>query len=409
MFGFLILVTLIVEVAVLTYFEYISWNTIYTPMCCLMLPYTFVLLISILVSGNSYFVDFYYPSIFIWNIGLMLFAVPSYILALLRLKKPSVFRTNIQEEFPPFFVFISVMLSLAFFFRFRQVLGSSIYMFGTDGFAEDFSGHGIWAHLREIIMPLLILAIYQVKKRQWGLWIIIAALLLIQFLYMVKGAVIISVVSGLCLRLYAGKTHLKLTFLAKLFIGGFAIFLITYMVLPLMGNEDGEADMQLFEFVTEHFFHYLTSGTLGFSYDLELGCPDKGDFDIIISPFINIYNTIACNEELLSPVNPVYHNTGINLTNVRTFFGTLYVYSNFGQFTIYTIVISTIIYSIKLIAMYTNNIFLYVILFYYCGLLAMGWFEFYFFHLSIIEIPIITIGLWFITKLTKISIAGKKS
>lgn len=409
MFDFIIFITLLIEVAVFTYFEYISWNTIYTPMCCLMLPYTLVLIISIIVSGNSYFVDFYYPSIFVWNIGLIFFAIPSYVLALLKLKKTSIFHTDIQEKkLPNILIFISIILSLVFFLRLRQVLGSSISIFGTDDFAEEFSGHGIWAHLREIVMPLLILAIYHVKKRQWELWILIVSLLFIQFLYMVKGAVIISIVSGLCLRLYTGKTHLKFTFLAKLFIGGFAIFIITYMVLPLIGSEKGEADMQLFEFVTEHFFHYFTSGTLGFSYDLELGCPDRGDFDIIISPFINIYNIIIGNKEILSPVNPVYHHTGINLTNVRTFFGTLYVYCNFWQFTIYTIIISTITYSIKLIAMYTKSIFLYIILFYYCGLFAMGWFEFYFFHLSIIEIPIITIILWIITK-SRISISDKAS
>lgn len=410
MFNLVILITILIEVAVLTYLEYISWKTIYTPMCCLMLPYTFVLLISIAVSGNFDFVDFYYPSIIVWNIGLIFFAIPSYIFAILSIKTSYIFHNNIRaNSFPNVLIFISIIISLAFLVRLKQVLGSTVEFFGTDDFAEEFSGHGIWAHLRVFVVPLLILAIYHVKKRQWNLWIIIFLLLFIQFLYMVKGAVIISIAAGLCMRLYTGKTHLRLALLTKLFIGGFAIFIITYMVLPLIGNEDGEANFELFEFVTGHFFHYFTSGTLGFSYDLELDCPDRGDFDIIISPFVNIYNTLIGNDKLLSPVNPIYHNTGINETNVRTFFGTLYIYCNYWQFAIYTIIISTIVYGIKLIAMYTRNIFIYTILFYYCGLLAMGWFEFYFFHLSIIEVPIITIILWGISTLTESIITYKKS
>jgi hypothetical protein len=76
---------------------------------------------------------------------------------------------------------------------------------------------------------------------------------------------------------------------------------------------------------------------------------------------------------------------------VRTFFGTLYIYSDFLQFITYTLILSTFIYTWKVMAMLKQSIYLYVILFYYCGLLAMGWFEFYFFHLDTIEIPLITL------------------
>ncbi len=145
--------------------------------------------------------------------------------------------------------------------------------------------------------------------------------------------------------------------------------------------------MGLVEFIAKHFVHYFTSGTLGWSYDIDQGIPDRNDFSYIISPFVNIYNAIAGNEPI-SPVNPFYWNTGITYTNVRTFFGTLYIYSNPLVFATYTITISSFLYLWKVLAILHKNIYLYAILFYYCGLLAMGWFEFYFFHLSIIEIPI---------------------
>ena len=181
-----------------------------------------------------------------------------------------------------------------------------------------------------------------------------------------------------------------------------AVFILVYMVLPLMGNEKGEADMQLFEFVIGHFMHYLTSGILGWSYDVDMGIIDKGDISIILSPFINLFNfAFGSSEPMLSPVNQFYYNTGIALTNVRTFFGTLYIYTDYGQFTLYALTISFLLYVLKAVSLITNNIYLSFILFYYCGLLAMGWFEFYFFHLSIIEVPVL-IGM-----LAVISCIGK--
>lgn len=399
MIGAVLFITLLVEVFVLAYVERAAWETLYTPLCCLMMPYLLVLLITITIAGTGHFVEFDYESIFVWNVGLLLFALPSLALSQFVLKYPDSFHASIEEsKYPTSLGILSILLALAFFVRFMQVLGSSTAMFGTDDFAEDFSGHGIWAHLREVIMPLLIIAIYYVKRRTWMIWLIMILLLTVQFLYMVKGAVIISVVSGMCMRLYAGKTHLTLSIMAKALIGGFGVFILTYMVIPLIGNESGEANMELFEFVGEHFLHYFTSGTLGYSFDYELGCPDQDSFGILVSPFVNIYKTIVGDKELLSPVNPLYLNTGINITNVRTFFGTMHIYCNVWQFVGYTLTASSILYSIRLWATHTGNLFVFVILSYFCGLMAMGWFEFYLFHLSIIEIPIITFGLMGLVK-----------
>mgnify|MGYP003330486641 CR=1 FL=1 len=73
----LILLTFLLEVAVLLYIELKAWKTLYTPLIFLMLPYTVILLISIAISGNWGFVDFYYPSILFWSVGLFLFSIPS--------------------------------------------------------------------------------------------------------------------------------------------------------------------------------------------------------------------------------------------------------------------------------------------------------------------------------------------
>ena len=126
--------------------------------------------------------------------------------------------------------------------------------------------------------------------------------------------------------------------------------------------------------------------------------PDRGEFEMLICPIVNIYNALVGNKEMLSPVNDIYYNTGLNLTNVRTFFGTIYIYTNWFGFVLYVFYLSTVMYLLKLATIRFNNIYVYVIYFFECGLLCMGWFEFYFFHLTVIEFPVLALLLMLLVK-----------
>ncbi len=391
---YIIVFELLVEVAILTYLEVKAWKSLYTPLCALMIPYVLVLLITIPIAGDYGFVPLNYDSIYIWMYGLPLFAIPSFICStVLQYCGQPVVGTIKEEEddgLSPALTVIACILVALLLFKLQQTLTHGFYMFGTEDFADEFSGRGVWPHLREMLMPILILALYYVRKKQYLLWALIFFMLLIQFSYMVKGAIIIAAVSALFMRLYTGKMRMSLTLILSVIIGAALIFIIVYMVVPLLGNESGEANMELVEFIGRHFLHYFTSGTLGWSYDIDQGMPDVNEFSIIVSPFLNLYNFVA-GDELLSPVNPFYLNTGINLTNVRTFFGTLSIYTDFSMFAAYTLIASSALYAMRMAALYTRDVYIYCIHFYFCGLMAMGWFEFYLFHLSIIEIPLITL------------------
>lgn len=387
-----IVLILLMEVSCLTYLEYRAWRTIYTPLCALMLPYVGVLLITIAIPADFGFVRFNYESIYVWILGLPLFALPSYGFAtLMRHYNLPVYSTIEDEEggFSKALLVLGALLAGVLLLKLYQTFSHGFYLFGTEDFAEEFSGHGVWAHLRGMIIPILILALYYVKRSDFLLWGLIILMLVIQFSYMVKGAIIITVVSALMMKLYTGKIHLSLTLALSVVAGAVLVFYLIYMVIPLLGN-DGEANMSLVEFIARHFVHYFTSGTLGWSYDLDQGIPDRNDFSYVVAPFVNIWNAIH-GYETISPVNPIYWNTGITYTNVRTFFGTLYIYTTPFSFATYTLVVSSFIYFWKMLATMTRNIYIYTILFYYTGLMAMGWFEFYMFHLSAIEVPLIAL------------------
>ena len=362
-----ILLILLMEVTLLTWVEYRAWKTLYTPLCALMLPYTFVLLVTVCIAGNFGYVAFNYESLWVWIYGLPLFALPSYAFAAIISRKVENEKTPTSDisltshlspltsKFPPVLLFICAIVVLMLFAKLYTTLSAGLFLFGTDEFADEFSGHGLWAHIRTLLIPLIILMFYQVGKGCRWLWIPIALMLILQFVNMVKGTIVIPIFAALLMRLYTG--------------------------------------MKLVQFVAEHIVHYFTSGTMGWSFDIDQNMPDRKDFEYIVAPVVNIVHAIK-GEELVSVVNRYYWCTGTDvatLTNVRTFFGTLFIYSDAWQFITYTLFLSTFIYAWKVATILRPSVYLNIILFYYCGLLMMGWFEFYFFHLDAIEIPLITL------------------
>ena len=388
-----ILLILLMEVTVLTVLEYRAWGSFYTPLCVLMLPYTFVLLVTICIAGNFGYVPFNYDSIWVWVYGLPLFALPSFAFAsLMRNVECGKWNENTPQKFPQSLLLIGGVVILLLFVKLYTTLSAGFFIFGTDDFADEFSGHGLWAHIRTLLIPLLILMLYQVGKGCRWLWIPIILMLTLQFVNMVKGTIVIPIFAALLMRLYTGKTKMNLKLILIVIGLAVLVFFLIYIVIPIMGN-GSEADMKLVQFVGEHIVHYFTSGTMGWSFDIDQNMPDRKDFEYIVAPIVNIVHSIR-GEELISVVNRHYWCTGTDittLTNVRTFFGTLYIYSDAWQFITYTLGLSTFIYAWKAAALIKRNIYINIILFYYCGLLMMGWFEFYFFHLDAIEIPLITL------------------
>ena len=399
-----ILLILLMEVTLLTWVEYRAWKTLYTPLCALMLPYTFVLLVTVCIAGNFGYVAFNYESLWVWIYGLPLFALPSYAFAAIISRKVENEKTPTSDisltshlspltsKFPPVLLFICAIVVLMLFAKLYTTLSAGLFLFGTDEFADEFSGHGLWAHIRTLLIPLIILMFYQVGKGCRWLWIPIVLMLILQFVNMVKGTIVIPIFAALLMRLYTGKTRMGLRLILIMVGLAVILFFLIYMVIPIMGNGSA-ADMKLVQFVAEHIVHYFTSGTMGWSFDIDQNMPDRKDFEYIVAPVVNIVHAIK-GEELVSVVNRYYWCTGTDvatLTNVRTFFGTLFIYSDAWQFITYTLFLSTFIYAWKVATILRPSVYLNIILFYYCGLLMMGWFEFYFFHLDAIEIPLITL------------------
>ena len=393
----LILISFLIEVGVLLYLEIKAWDTLFTPLNMLMLPYLAVLLISVCISGHFGFITFYFPSILVWSTALLVFAIPSLSLGY-SLRKSSKPYKSVVENYNGisiYMIWISLFVCLGLFYRLRQTLGSCPFQIGTDEFGEAFDHNGIWSHVSRLNTIMLMIMIYYLDKKHRYIWLIILFQLVLLFIHKVKGWIFVPIVAGMMMRLYTGKSKLSLGLLVFAILGIIGIFTMIYIVSLVFG-EKVEMGETLFMFILRHIVHYLTSGILGFSQDMVLGFPDRGPFEINIAHFINIAKMLTGDKETVQILNPLFINTGINYTNVRTLFGTIFINSNYLSFIITVFVLSCFVYLVKVIAIKYDNMYTNFILFYTCSLLFMGWFDTYFNQLTLFEVPFWLMVLWFI-------------
>lgn len=376
------------EFAVLAYFDYKLWNTLYTPLNFLMLPYAVILTITLLACGNLGIVEFYYPSLVVWMFGLLLFAIPSYIMGLsingqMRYLNIGQIDDNINMKV---LNIITAFLILAFLYRFYSMVGSSPYLPGSEDFGNEYCGKGVWGHLHRAFHALSIIYIYKYDNKHRHYLLFVAGMFFVTLMYGVKSWVLIPTIAGICMRLYSGKLKLKLSLILKISVVAFSVFLITYSLSLLVGTDESNELDEVFAFICRVFVHYVISGIVGWSQDLQMGILERPNFDVLISNFLNLYHVVAGNEYVVS-INPIFLYNGINVSNTRSFFGTIYLNANIIQFVTITLVASSVIHLLKVCSMYSKGIFLNTAYFFIAGMLIMGWFDYFLYTLPCIEVP----------------------
>lgn len=390
----LILISFLVEVIVLFLCERRLWGTSITPLNCLMIPYTIVLLITISLPKNLGFVDFYYPSILIWSVGLVVFFIPSFLLALWSHKMNIDFdyRVNEPVSTKPLVIF-SILLLVFFAVRFFFAQRTAQVAIGSKEFASDFSNFGVFGHIMVSLLALEILWIFMYSKGKRIYLFILAGIIIITVLNQVKSWMLIPILGGILMRMLTKKTRVKVKIIIPIIIGGFVFFYLSnYLTLVIAG--DSEMSSDLTQWISVHFLHYLTSGLMGLSVDAQHSFWETSDPSMIFSPFINFIQLLTGNP-LGSPVNPFYLDSGVDGTNVRTFFGTIFLYLPTFFPVIYVLLISFLFYLFRMLSLITKNICFAMLDIWFCILLFMGWFDFYFQTLNSLEVPLWIVLLLF--------------
>lgn len=389
------------EVLFIVYTERRLWGTLFTPINALALPFTVIVLVLQLVPSSMGFVPFYFSSLFVWMGGLACMAIPSWILAYgfrKRFGEPVMKLKPLKNE--RLLLIFTFLLIVPFVFKLRSMMSLSLIQLGSDEFGEGFATYGIFGHLLHILFALSILCFVCVRRdNKWLPTFAIVLIAAIAFLNQVRSWVIIPVLAGIWLCLVSNRLKLSLRLILIAGIAGIAIFVGSYLVMFIIGY--GHAyDAHMSEYIVDHTYHYIFSGVLGMSEDMRMGILETPDPDILFSPFVNAINSFT-GEAYISPINPHYLEINVNNNlgdNVRTFFGTMYIHTPIALFAVLCGLFSVILYLIRIAALRTQSTFIGAIDAWFCALLAMGWFEYYLFHVSTFEIPAILLLLFIIDK-----------
>ncbi len=386
----------ILEVSILSFAEKRLWGTWYTPLNCLVLPFCFVLLIVLSMPQSLGFVPFYTPSLYIWMAGMFVMAVPSWLLAIgyrrhrtdLTIASPAPKRDKLLYVF-------CILLIIPFLFRIKGMMSSSLNMIGSDEFGEEFAVYGLFGHLLILLLACTIILFSCIRKNNRLLPILlIIAITFIVFLNQVKSWVIIPLIAGMISCLLTERMHLSLRVVSIIAVSGIVLFMGSYFFMFIIGN-GADYNEHMGKYVLEHTYHYIASGILGMSEDVRMGIIEQPQPEILFAPFVNAVHAIT-GEPYISAINPDYLEISTNglQDNVRTFFGTIYANSIDGFWIFVVTVISTMVYLVRIWAIQSQSIYILTMDAWFCALLAMGWFEYYFFHVTTFEIPAILILLY---------------
>lgn len=383
--GWLILILLIVEVIVLAVADRILFGTYITPITVLSVPYLLVVLLAILIGPALGFLPFFYPSLWVWIIGLPIFWIPGFILSAIFLQKTNIFNYPYSSINSTKLDNLILNLSLlAILILISGLIKSyNISKVGSEIFRESF-GSGLSGHT--LIISKLFFIYLIVRFRKINL-LPIGLLLGFYFLYGVKGWIFIPLLSGILIRILLKKTKINFSLISKILVFGIIVFYIVYRLalgptMPL-------------NFVFVQFFRYAFAGVLGLSEFIK----HQGEFGIgpsvIINPIINLYLKIS-GSGIFNKYDSVNTFIGADMnSNVKTIFGTIYLYAGLTWGCVFTLLVGAISYLFLILTIKTHNIIFLIIYGTFLTMFLFGFFDTYSSNLFFYEFPIFGIVLYF--------------
>lgn len=395
-------VVLFAEVLLFAAIEKRLWRTLYTPLNCLMLPYAAVLAICLAIDGKMGFQEFYYPSIWVWVVGLAVFFVPSFFLGMLYNAASRGMPVRAMEV-PPGTVDVlekitQIVLGL-FGLRILYLIAASPFSIGSEGFGNALASHGFFGHLYTLLMILGIFWIFMADKEHKRYYLYVLGFLVVAVLYLVKGWLIIPILCGVLLRLLLCKSRLRIRLALGVVLMGFVFFFLTYWLSMFVAGK--EWGMQRYglsssayakstvDYILKHFVTYISAGVYGLSEDMAKGIVEERDAGRVFAPWMNLYNVVA-GKEMVVPLNDSYLivTTQDNGTNVRSFMGTLYVSLGGWGAACFVFVFSALVCVVFFVARQRGNPFALLWTAWFLGLMAMGWFDPYVQILNFITTPV---------------------
>ena len=389
MADFLAYFTFFFVVLFLNVMDYKRFRTLVNPMFFVSVPFTMVLIICLVLNRHMNFVEFYAPSLWIWTVGLLLFWIGGICIESLmrkikcRLEAP---RNDIRNLVPYFIIAFSLLL---LFMKSRSLSSMDL---GSKEMGEEIGVGGIMGRVSNIL--ILSYPLFAVMRFNRLLKIPLMLLMTVFLISLGSKTWIMSTILAAVI-LYFQTRNVKIS-LAKIGIVMMALLGLFFLYYSL--NIDAKSSEQLVGFVSRHFYFYLTSGVLPMGEFFRLETPDV--YNGLTLPFINIFKVLLGISEASSH-SSLWFATDLTLgtpSNVFTFFGTIYIFSDTLGFVFYSLFLGAWCYFISVYSKQKDNVFLKIIDSLNIALLFFGWFNCTFFLLRIWEITVFCFMFYFISQ-----------
>lgn len=404
----LLITFLIIEVSLLATYERYVYGTWVTPLCVLALPYTFIVMIAELFGPSLGFIPLYTESVIVWMIGLFLFWLSGQFVALPHMK---LVRKRTDVELPLRYEKASEIVVLLLAWICILIMGGKLLFIlktlglqsvGTDHFAKLY-GYGFAGHARVFSMGLMIFLIGNLRSNtHQALNILtIAVLVCLYIFYPVKGWLIVPILGGLIYRIASRKSKISFYFVMLIFVFGLVAFFVFYLIEFGVKNMEILFDSRIYLELLQHFGAYLFGGILSLGDIMQKGTLYNiiENPKVLLAPLYNLW-AVLTSGDLISPIQSYFSIIsldGIKISNVHTFFGAILINSGCFGSVGFVIFLGVLSYFFFILANVSSNCWFMVMWSFIAAMLSLGWFEYYFWHLPVIEVPVYcaTLGLFF--------------
>lgn len=389
----MVLLILILLVGCVYYLEKKIYGTVYTPCIMLGIPFLMICLLYDQYSNDLGYYPLNYNVLYIWIFGLVLFfsvgLVTTLVLEKGGIKNKQILASEIAHksliQFNKGLINIIFVCALLSIFVLKQAY--SIFITAGPDEVEKYLSGGIQGHLVVSLKFFsitsfisLFMPISRISRFK-NVFIVIIALSLC-LLYGTKSGVLILIVTYyLAWAIYFNK-KIKIVHIVLAVALGFGIFFLSYSVLfgkwaPL-------------DFIWQHMVKYYVAGTASMSVYFSNYNPAGIEPEMLFRPFYNIIFLLTGNsqniKDVISNEWTVIGTGPGTVVNVKTFFGTIYLYGGIKGGILAIVIFSFLSYfCLHLVQKGVKNVLIICLYVYILSTFCFGWFDFYLNTLALIE------------------------
>ena len=387
MFEFITYSTFFTEVIILNYLDYKINKSFINPFAFLSIPFSIILILCVLFNSSYGFIPFRCEALWVWTIGLFFFWIPSILTFPQRpFCKQYLFVTEYSSAHNNI---VDLIIWSSIIYMFVNLNNLSNIEFGSKELGEELAVGGIKGRMSNI---LLVACPYIACSKKYNKTVKIIIVLVIMSILLAIGSktwIMYALLATFLSRSFIARIELNSTIYTS--IGGLLIFCTYYFLNTNINNLTNFT-----EFISRHFYFYLTSGILPLGeYIHNEAYTMRGDF---ILPFFNIINIWIGNKGAAAHSSLWYTTDNIigTQSNVFTFFGTLFGHSII-VFILYCIFFGWLSYYIFKRSLIERSVFYSIMNNYNLSVLFFGWYNCSYGILRIWEIFVISAIFHFVS------------